>query len=95
MKTIVHVDLDDVERRYLASLIDGRETKRLATRKDVTTLVDQIVAQVLREATNTVEAEHLEPPQKPYNSSRHKPARPDDASYMRGWNAVGAALLRR
>jgi hypothetical protein len=43
MKTIIHLELNDLERNDLAKRIDREDTKRLVTRKEVTDLVNALV----------------------------------------------------
>ena len=43
MKTIVHIDLNDEGRESLASTIEGKPVKRLATRQEVTSFVQGVM----------------------------------------------------
>lgn len=43
MKVNVNLDLDDQSRLMLADLIDGKETKRLATRSEIRTLCANLI----------------------------------------------------
>jgi hypothetical protein len=43
MKTIISIELNDAQRDYLATLIDDKPTKRLATRGDIKQLVEQFM----------------------------------------------------
>ena len=43
MKVNVNLDLADFDRRMLADLIDGKETKRLATRSEIRTLAANLI----------------------------------------------------
>ena len=47
MKTIVTIELSDEERSYLADLIDGKHTKRLAKREEIKDIVKKHFANLL------------------------------------------------
>lgn len=103
MKTIVHVELTDDERRRLAQHIYGRAAP--LSRKEVTALVEGLF-DYLKEVQHE---QHIQPAQpsvgqhapaavfdevSEFKSRGAQPKRPNDPSYMRGWNAVGEAVTR-
>jgi hypothetical protein len=49
MKVNVSIELSDEERDHLANLLDGKTSKRLATRKDVNELVHRLLQEYLDE----------------------------------------------
>lgn len=50
MKTNVSIELTDTQRNILAALLDGKETKRLATRADINTVCTKLIEDLLTEA---------------------------------------------
>ena len=50
MKTNVSIELNDQQRDYLATLIDDKQTVRLASRAEVTALVEQFIGGVVAQA---------------------------------------------
>ncbi len=60
MKVNLGLEIDDAERDALADYIDGKETKRLATRKDIVALVEALFYGVLDDAMSAP-AEEAEP----------------------------------
>lgn len=102
MKTNVSIDLNPEQLDYLATMIDGKVTKRQATRKDITNLVEQFIGGITCEAEyrggkvteyNTVQARAETTGA---NASDLYIIDPEDAvflkgkdpSYVRGWNQV-------
>jgi hypothetical protein len=47
MKTNISIELTDEERDYIANRIDGKVTKRLATRKEISDLALYIMSRVV------------------------------------------------
>ncbi len=89
MKTNVSIELTDSQRGYVAWLLDGKTSKRLATRKEVTQIT-QDFWQGLIDGMNDWQR-----PAWTSHGHRHPapgPAQPDNESYMRGWNLVGERL---
>lgn len=54
MKTNVPIEITDDERCLLANMIDGKEKKRLATRKEVVELCQRHIAALIHQANNAV-----------------------------------------
>lgn len=96
MKTNVAIELTDEQRDYLATLIDGKPTKRLATRQDVNNLVQQFIGAAVSQAEysggkvdehNNVHATAkgdlytIDPEDRKFLDGK-------DPSYVRGWNQV-------
>jgi len=82
MKVNVKLDINDVERKKLASYIDEDQGKRLATRKDVNNFVQGCIdAAVDAVVIKTLPAEDIE-------IARLRKLGLDD-SYIRGWLQVG------
>jgi hypothetical protein len=95
MKTNVSIELNDEARDVLANLMDDKDTSRLATRKDVVALCEQHIGglvataedytyepEVTDEAIMSSDLYTIDP------GDRALMARPDDDSYVRGWNQV-------
>ncbi len=64
MKTIVHLDLDDDQRRQVASLLAGKPVKRLATRQEIVKFVKdafivELAARQYESAPDTSEADRV------------------------------------
>ena len=55
MKTIVHIELSDLDRNDLAKRIDREDTSRLVTRKEVTELVLALIQQEIEDGRNQEE----------------------------------------
>ncbi len=97
MKTNVSIELTDQERCVLADMIDGKRTKRLATRAEVVAICQQHVGGLLvQEATQDYDL-----PKAGVNRSDLYRVDPEDEHILRGkpdgyifgWNRVkrGAA----
>ena len=56
MKTNVSIELTDEERDYIANRIDGKVTKRLATRKEISDLTLYIMSRVVGDNPPTIES---------------------------------------
>ena len=104
MKTNVSIELTDDQRDALASMIDGKDNTRMATRKEITAIAQNHLGGMARVA----EAETFEdvadedqdwkdalagPTGDLYVIDHTDPltrvmAVPDDPSYVRGWNQV-------
>ncbi len=82
MKTNIPLELTDEQRNTLAQLLDGKETKRLATRKEVVTMAHEFFLGMLERSE--VKAEVLD-----YDHLEDK-----NESYIRGWNLVGERMGR-
>jgi hypothetical protein len=100
MKTNVQIELTDAERNRLAKMIDGKQSKRLVSRKEVVALAqqhfaglvgalagdDKTRAQIMLQSANI-------PPEK-LDIYKADPAdiplmaQPDNPGYVRGWNLV-------
>ena len=104
MKTNLGIELTDDQRDALANLIDGKDTTRLATRKEITAIAQNHIGGLCRHAeAATFEEVHEEDKAMEVNPvgptgalyvvddtdplSRTM-AKPDDPSYVRGWNQV-------
>ena len=98
MKTNVSIELNPEQLDYLATLIDGKVTKRQATRKDVTNLVEQFIGATVARAEFTGGKAGT-----PEDIANYKPLSNDlyqidpedkefllgkDSSFIRGWNQV-------
>jgi len=81
MKVNVKLDIDDRERDVLANFIDGKITKRLATRKDVVNFVGGCVDSAImsRDDDETARLKELG----------------FDAAYIRGWMQVGDRICNK
>jgi hypothetical protein len=90
--TNVRIELTDVQRRVIATVLDQRE---LLTRKQVNELVQMLFEQ-LQSGTDAPDDGPPAAPNDPPTPAptRAKPARPNDEGYMRGWNAVGLAIAK-
>lgn len=100
MKTNVPIELDDSQLSRLADLIDGKPTKRAATRKEIVSLCQQHIAGL---AGTTIEpfatATHIIPAKVPATSDLYKVdprdrpmmSQPDNPGYVRGWNMAKRA----
>lgn len=103
MKTNVSIELTDEQRDCLANLIDGKDTKRMATRAEITALVTQHVGGLVASAeawtfedVDEADDEGNELGRDIYLVDNRDPltktmAKPHDASYVRGWNQVKLA----
>ena len=107
MRTNVSIELTDDQRDALATMIDAKDTTRLATRKEITAIAQQHIGGMARVA----EAETFEDVDDDDQGQREAPsgpdgdlyvvdhtdpltrtmAKPDDPSYVRGWNQVKKA----
>ena len=104
MKTNLGIELTDDERDALANLIDGKDTTRLATRKEISAIAQNHIGGLARRAeAETYEDVHSEDHDaRPlaadnpiYVIDESDPltramADPDNPSYVRGWNTVKA-----
>ena len=110
MKTNVSIELTDDQRDALATMIDGKDTTRLATRKEITAIAQNHIGGMARvaeadafedvyeddqEAAALVKA-GIPPDGDLYVVDHTDPltrtmAKPDDPSYIRGWNQVKKA----
>jgi hypothetical protein len=97
VKTNISVDLNPKQLGYLATLIDGKVTKRQATRKDVTNLVEQFIGATVAQAEYSAGKAGIPEDQASYNpqSDLYQVDQADrkfldgkDPSYIRGWNQV-------
>lgn len=90
MKTNVSIDLDDACRDLLANYFDGKVTKRLATRKDVTEFVlgcvDMAVQNAMGGAQAVAQACNLSAVEMAEVERLRKLGKND--SYIRGWIQV-------
>ncbi len=101
MKTNLGIELTDDERDALANLIDGKDTTRLATRKEITAIAQRHIGGMARHAEALTFEEVEEEDQDPgvqvgstgdlYRVDMDDPlsrtmAKPEDPSYVRGWN---------
>jgi len=110
MKTNLGIELTDDERDALANLIDGKDTTRLATRKEITAIAQKHLgglARVAEAATfEDVEDEDTEGSARTYEDGTptgvlyvvdhtdpltRTMAKPDNPSYVRGWNQARRA----
>ena len=95
MKTNVSIELNDEQRNRLAILIDGKESKRMATRKEVVELCQRHIGG-LAEASEPakVQIERNQDAHAAFISLKPDPedvalmAQPNNPSYVRGWNQV-------
>ena len=100
MKTNVSIDLQPLDLRLLADVIDGKETQRTATRAEIVAICRQHIGglietqleapkPVLRKDANgkSVLDDHNE---LYVVDPKDRPlmAQPDNPSYVRGWNQV-------
>lgn len=90
MITNVKVDLTETELRAIASMLSGKPVQRTATRKEITGLVGMLFAQLVGDP----EPDHLPREPAECTATHAVPAKPNNASYMRGWNAVKAVTRR-
>lgn len=102
MKTNVSIELSEQERSALADLIDGKATKRLATRKEITKICQQHIGGMSHQTVEAFESAAHGTARKKYGDiykvdhsdplSRTM-AQPHNPGYVRGWNLVkgGAA----
>lgn len=95
MKTIVHIELSDEQLSRLADLIDGKTSKRRATRKEVQGIALSSLEGVLAEPVSTpsqpkISAEGLKrPPEAMIKAARELLGRSfNEASYIRGYNKL-------
>lgn len=97
MKTNVSIELDDAQRDYLATYIDDKVTKRLATRGDITQLVNQFIGAITAQAEYSGGMVGTPEDVANYNPSSdlyridpedRKHLEGKDPSYVRGWNQV-------
>jgi hypothetical protein len=96
MKTNVSIELSEVERDALATRLDGKYTKRLATRSDITELVIKLLGGFLEEASfKSVMNIPPENEPKAVTSDLYRIRAGEEAvlrgkpeSYIRGWNAA-------
>lgn len=97
MKTNVSIELNPEQLGYLATLIDGKVGRRLATRKDINNLVEQFIGATVAQAEYTGGKAGI-----PEDVASYKPQSDlyqvdqadrkfldgKDPSYIRGWNQV-------
>lgn len=97
MITIIRVELNDAQRDYLATLIDNKPTKRLATGKEIRGLVNQFIGATVAQAEYSGGKGGTPEDIANYNPSSDlyqidaedmKFLRGKDLSYVRGWNQV-------
>ena len=98
MKTNVSIELTDAERDMIANKLDGKVSKRLATRKDIVQACHDYISSLLLDGTSEIAREILrEPPAQCQDFddqlSRIDPedrvaleGKPD--GYIRAWNRV-------
>lgn len=89
MITNIRILLSDDERARVAAAFYGSHTP--VTRKQVNEIVEAIFEQLKSHAVIVSPPVLGQPTQ---TKSTARPARPHDASYMRGWNAVGHAIRK-
>ncbi len=96
------IELTDDQRDALANQIDGKETARLATRKEIVAIAQRHLGGVARAAESDTfedvyeedtEQAAFDPKGPLYTVDTSDPltrtmAKPDDPSYVRGWNQV-------
>ena len=105
MKTNLGIELTDDERDALANLIDGKDTTRLATRKEISAIAQNHIGGLARHAeAETYEDIHVMDHADTSRSVHDNPlyvvdhsdpltramAHPGNSSYVRGWNTVKA-----
>jgi len=99
MKTNVSIELSDEERRALADVIDGKVSKRLATRAEVVEICRRHIAGLTRASISSADAKKVgeviarQPANDLYTIDESDPlsaaiARPNDPGYIYGWNKV-------
>ena len=102
MKTNVSIELNPDQLDAIATLIDGKMTKRLATRKDINRLVTQFIGGLTSEANYTagkVTDETSAPPTSDLYKiwpGEEKLLKGKSPSYIYGWNkarTLGRAIV--
>lgn len=104
MKANLSIDIDDADRNLLANFLDGKQSKRLATRKEVTgvctALFEQHMAAVKEQMADSPsvqsKADAPSVQSKAEQASRLSQIDPEDRlilkdkplAYVRGWNRV-------
>jgi len=102
MKANMSIEIDDADRNLLANFLDGKQSKRLATRKEVTgictALFEQHMAAVKEQTEDSVQSKADSSPvqSKAEQASRLSQIDPEDRrilkdkplAYVRGWNRV-------
>ena len=96
MKANVSIDISDEQRDRLANLIDGKVTKRLATRKDIVDICNAVIDSMSAEQEQPQNIEVFEaPPTRIGGLSRSlleidsedaEILKGKSESYIRGWN---------
>lgn len=61
MKANIAIEINDEDRDVLANLLDGKVTKRMATRKDVVNLCQQHIGALVNQARGSDIVKTLEP----------------------------------
>ena len=89
MITNVKIDLDEEKRRNISRNMFG--SNKPVTRKELTGLVELFVDYIVQPEQFTKPAPEDHPDNPVTRISCAEPAEPNDASYMRGWNAVAKA----
>lgn len=90
MNVNVKLTITDEERDILADYLDGKASKRLATRKDVNSFVQGCIA-AATDGAATPEAEAAtasDLPEWAYREADRLAAEGHDPSYIRGWLKV-------
>ncbi len=91
MKTNVSIELSRDELDALASMLDGKNTKRLATRKDITELVNKTVGGLIEDARYVAGKVDLAPPAAAsplykIHSGEERFLKGKSKSFVYGWN---------
>lgn len=95
MKTNVAIELSDDDRSLLANMIDGKVTKRLATRADIVRLCQLSIAGLTEQSNASVfQTQAIDDPEAtPYAHPWNTPDEEDqillqgkEESYVYGWN---------
>lgn len=97
MRANVAIEITDEDRDVLANLIDGKITKRMATRKDIVALCEQHIGALINQARGSDIVKTLEP-KKTLGGTANDLLRVDledqallagkPESYIIGWNRV-------
>jgi hypothetical protein len=85
MKVNVKLDISDTERDTLADYIDGNQSKRLATRKDVNSFVQGCLDAALEADSQR----HVFPANNEADEIQQLRNAGHNDSYIRGWLQVG------
>jgi hypothetical protein len=93
MKTNVSVDLDDAARSRLADLLDGKATKRLATRAEIGALCRAGLDALLGDQDAPPRPDPVAPPvRKTVTADDEAVLAGKSESYRRGWDQAGAVI---